>query len=244
MYCFGKYSFGAIFVLLFVFGFGLAGCGDSDSGPTGTPSSVISSSGMSEENLSSDAKDAASSSSKEADSSSRDESGKQASSSSREKKIELSSSSSESAPAGNDSKALFGDDYFTKDGVDFVKIGNQSWMEKNVKITSGIDKGFLRCYDDNDKMCDKYGTMTQWEAFTDTWSWFRGYDGPLLLNNPVQGACPNGTHLPTKAELEELIAYLEGHPDEMVKLTNHYRIYGKPLYSSPQSQYGEVGSNL
>jgi Fibrobacter succinogenes major domain (Fib_succ_major). len=226
MYCFGKYSFGAIFVLLFVFGFGLAGCGDSDSGPTGTPSSVISSSGMSEDEIMNDS----SSSSKEStsDSSSVDKLGKQASSSSKEKKIESSSSSSESAPAGNDSKALFGDDYFTKDGVDFVKIGNQSWMEKNVKITSGIDKGFLRCYDDNDKMCDKYGTMTQWEAFTDTWSWFRGYDGPLLLSDPVKGACPNGTHLPTKAELEELVAYLDEHSDEMEKLTNQLGgVYGE-----------------
>jgi uncharacterized protein (TIGR02145 family) len=332
MLCFDKYSFAALVALLSVFGMGLVGCGDSDSGPTGIPSSVISSLGMSEEDFTShckekygieadvpwtqslsdsnyisglvcdeatyymrymapiyarcvgtryngkkerfditlitepgdkfiwasisgckyklgtdgdfagvlenagertlddcycrvvegtveyrafviDAKDAASSSS---DSSS----GKQASSSSKEKKNESSSSSSESAPASSDNGAAFADDYFKKDGVDFVKIGDQSWMKKNIEITSGIDRGFLICYDDNDKMCDKYGTMTQWEAFTNTWSWFRGYDGPLLLNNPVQGACPNGTHLPTKAELEELIAYLEGHPDEMVKLTN------------------------
>ena len=224
MCCFGKYSFGAFVALLSVFGLGLAGCGDSDSDPTGSPSSEISSSGMSEENLSSDAKDAASSSSKEADSSSGDESGKQSSCSS---KTESSSSSSEPAPASSDNRAIFGDDYFTKEGVDFVKIGNQSWMEKNVKITSGIDRGFLWCYNDEDKMCDKYGTMTHWKAFTDTWSWFNGYDGPLLLSNPVKGACPNGTHLPTKAELEELIAYLEGHSDEMVKLTNQLGgVYG------------------
>ncbi|MBQ3716096.1 MAG: hypothetical protein II892_11065 [Fibrobacter sp.] len=165
-----------------------------------------------------DAKDAASSSSKE--SSSDSSSGKQASSSSKEEKVESSSSSSEPAPASSDNGAAFADDYFKKDGVDFVKIGNQSWMKKNVEITSGIDKGFLWCYDNNDKMCDKYGTMTHWKAFTNTWSWFNGPDGPLLLSNPVKGACPNGTHLPTKAELKELIGYLEDHPDEVVKLTN------------------------
>lgn len=149
-------------------------------------------------------------------------------SSSSEEKLDESSSSSEAEPPSSDAKEIFKDDYFSEEGINFVKIGEQSWMEKNMQSFSNIDKGFLSCYGGENSMCSKYGTMTSWKAFTGTWSWFNGYDGPLLIANPVKGACPSGTHLPTKAELEELISYLEEYPDELIKINNQLGgVYGE-----------------
>ena len=245
MHFFDKYSFRAFLGLLIVFCGGLSSCGDSDNEPTRGP--------VAEKELESSSSEggvvefvSCSSSGdffEEDISSSSEEKEIVFSSSSMEEWV-ASSSSSESAPASSDNRALFGDDYFTKDGVDFVKIGDQSWMEKNIKITSGIDRAYLKCYNSKDEMCDKYGTLASWTVFTNTWRWFNGYDGPLLISNPVKGACPNGTHLPTKAELEELMAFLEEHPDEVLKLTNQLGgVYGDG-FPDDEKYYDDDGDDV
>ena len=211
MQFYDKYSFRTFLGLLIVFCWGLSSCGDSESTGASADDELVSSS-------SEGGTDKIISSSSLGDLFQNSSSSEDVDFSSSSIENRWSSSSLESSPASSDNRDLFGDDYFRKDGVGFVKIGNQSWMEKNVN--AGIDRGFLWCYDEKEEMCDKYGTLTYWSAFTGTWQWFNGPDGPLLLSNPVKGACPNGTHLPTKAELEELIAYLDEHPDEMVKITN------------------------
>ena len=245
MHFFDKYSFRAFLGLLIVFCGGLSSCGDSDNEPTRGP--------VAEKELESSSSEggvvefvSCSSSGdffEEDISSSSEEKEIVFSSSSMEEWV-TSSSSSESAPASSDNRALFGDDYFTKDGIDFVKIGDQSWMEKNIKITSGIDRAYLKCYNSKDEMCDKYGTLASWTVFTNTWRWFNGYDGPLLISNPVKGACPNGTHLPTKAELEELMAFLEEHPDEVLKLTNQLGgVYGDG-FPDDEKYYDDDGDDV
>jgi uncharacterized protein (TIGR02145 family) len=63
-----------------------------------------------------------------------------------------------------------------------VKIGKQVWFAENLNYEADGSK----CYDNNPDNCDKYGRLYSWET--------------------AMKSCPNGWHLPSKAELEVLMA--------------------------------------
>ncbi len=101
-----------------------------------------------------------------------------------------------------------------------IKIDSQIWMAENLRVThyadstpipyitdytewadlgdNDTDKGF--CYYDNDTN-SKYGALYTWAAAMN--------GDPSSDTNPsgVQGVCPDGWHLPSNAEWEQLIDY-------------------------------------
>jgi uncharacterized protein (TIGR02145 family)/uncharacterized repeat protein (TIGR02543 family) len=67
-----------------------------------------------------------------------------------------------------------------------VKIGNQTWMKKNLDIeTEGS-----WCYEDSENNCAQYGRLYTWEA--------------------ARTACPRGWHLPSYLEWDELLNFAGG----------------------------------
>ena len=70
-----------------------------------------------------------------------------------------------------------------------VKIGAQTWMAENLNYETGNSY----CYDNNASNCTKYGRLYTWAA--------------------AQNACPDGWHLPSKAEFETLLEAVGGVQD-------------------------------
>jgi uncharacterized protein (TIGR02145 family) len=79
-----------------------------------------------------------------------------------------------------------------------VKIGGQWWMAQNLNYET--DSSF--CYKDSAEFCEKYGRLYTWDAVVDV--------------------CPDGWHLPSKAEWETLITAVGGQATagKMLKSTS------------------------
>jgi uncharacterized protein (TIGR02145 family) len=87
-----------------------------------------------------------------------------------------------------------------------IQIGNQTWMEENLQSTHYSDGTSAAYYDyDHDPNNSLiYGRLYGWSA---------AMNGAASSNtNPsnVQGICPDGWHLPSVAEWQQLAAFLGG----------------------------------
>jgi len=67
-----------------------------------------------------------------------------------------------------------------------AKIGEQVWMAENLNYNANGSW----CYDGETENCQRYGRMYNWET--------------------ANAVCPNGWHLPTNAEWDKLIRFVDG----------------------------------
>lgn len=101
-----------------------------------------------------------------------------------------------------------------------VQIGNQCWMKENLKTihyangiplvdgtgvpTIDITTKYWFNYNDDPAIAKVYGKLYAWAAV------MNGQATSNEVPSGVQGVCPNGWHVPGKAEFEILIDYLGG----------------------------------
>ena len=93
----------------------------------------------------------------------------------------------------------------TRDGKVYktVKIGDQVWMAENLNFET--DSSF--CYSDSAYFCAMHGRLYKWAAAVGKSESECGYGNTCSLpSGDVQGVCPSGWHLPSKAEFKSLIA--------------------------------------
>ena len=119
----------------------------------------------------------------------------------------------------------------SRDGQTYktVTIGTQTWMAQNLNYETANSY----CYADNASYCSKYGRLYTWAAAMDsvgTWSANSkgcGKGKACSPTYPVQGVCPSGWHLPTKAEFETLFTAVGGQltAGKMLKSTTGWKAY-------------------
>lgn len=121
----------------------------------------------------------------------------------------------------------------SRDGQTYrtVKIGNQEWMAENLNYETANSY----CYEDEASNCTKYGRLyATWAAAMDsvgTWSTNGrgcGYGSTCSPTGTVRGVCPEGWHLPTKAEFETLFTAVGGQSTagKMLKSTSGWNSSG------------------
>ena len=89
----------------------------------------------------------------------------------------------------------------------YVAIGLQVWMAENLNYK--VDSSY--CYNDSIENCEKYGRLYQWAAAVGKSESECGFDNTCSLpSGNIQGVCPSGWHLPSKAEWETLFNAVGG----------------------------------
>lgn len=98
-----------------------------------------------------------------------------------------------------------------------IKLGNQIWLKENLDIGTMIkgiqdqtDNGVLEkyCYGDDPANCEKYGALYTWKEATNY----------LSGSAKVKGICPDGWHIPTLAEFNELIAFVNNDGNSLKEI--------------------------
>ncbi len=120
-----------------------------------------------------------------------------------------------------------------------IEIGSQVWMAQNLDFYDSSDASFLgqvHCFKDSLAYCKTYGRLYTWKAamgFDSAYnSWLSGEEN---VKDPHQGICPEGWHLPSIAEWDTLVAYVDAHNDaEPVYLSFHARY----LWESGSDRFG------
>jgi len=83
-----------------------------------------------------------------------------------------------------------------------VKIGNQTWMAENLSYKHpGSDSG--SCQASSSDTCAKYGRLYTWTTAMD------GANSSASVPSGVRGLCPSGLHVPSIAEWDSLVAFVE-----------------------------------
>lgn len=97
-----------------------------------------------------------------------------------------------------------------------VKIGNQIWMAENLNyapggVSSMGSYAWSGCYNNMADSCAKYGRLYTWEVAMNKASCAYDKKCNATLNPavPVRGVCPQGWHLPSHYEFEELINFID-----------------------------------
>ena len=123
----------------------------------------------------------------------------------------------------------------TRDGQKYkaIDIGDQLWMAENLNYGKQINSkqqpvrvGEIEkfCYDDNKDNCDDFGGLYSWGEMM---LYKRSDDG---IVGTKQGACPDGWHVPTNREWDNLESYLEEKGVVGDQLKN-FMYWNKPFQS-------------
>ncbi|MDO4946362.1 MAG: FISUMP domain-containing protein [Fibrobacter sp.] len=152
----------------------------------------------------------------------------------------------------------------TRDGQSYkiVQIGTQTWMAENLNFVPTVESGQSWCYAGSNPVqstspCTERGRYYRWNAALHKTRSSCGYGSTCSYTTPIQGSCPTGWHIPTRAEWTTLISFVQTEYSNAVyalratttwttsdNATNDYGFDLKAYGSNPYSNgsFSNVGS--
>jgi uncharacterized protein (TIGR02145 family) len=134
-----------------------------------------------------------------------------------------------------------------------VKIGTQTWMAENLKttryadgtpikdgtLTGSVNGKYYYIYDNDPEYKQTYGLLYTWLAATN------GKDGQTYPDG-IQGVCPTGWHIPSKAEKDTLINFLGGTQiaGRMLKESGFKHWNYSPEGATNESGFSALGAGM
>lgn len=96
-----------------------------------------------------------------------------------------------------------------------VRIGHQEWMARNLRAEhyadgTAIPSSSRHCPDNDEDKVKTYGYLYDWYAV------MRNSSSSWSNPSGVQGICPDGWHVPSDAEWDELESYVKKNGDEVM----------------------------
>ncbi|MCQ2109538.1 MAG: fibrobacter succinogenes major paralogous domain-containing protein [Fibrobacter sp.] len=105
-----------------------------------------------------------------------------------------------------------------------VTIGDQTWMAENLNYDYNEGTAKSYCYLNKADSCAKYGRLYTWAAAMDSAAVFStagkgcGFGKACSVSGTVRGVCPEGWHLPSRAEFNTLMNSVGGSGVAATKL--------------------------
>lgn len=85
-----------------------------------------------------------------------------------------------------------------------VRIGSQVWMSENLRFAA---EGSW-CYNNKADLCKKFGRLYSWTAAVHVDNSFQESSAKDKISSKHRGICPEGWHLPSAAEMNELVTFI------------------------------------
>lgn len=139
------------------------------------------------------------------------------SSSELESSSSMSSSSSENSSSSYEPQPTVYDPITNtltdgRDGKEYktVTIDNKTWMAENLNYDYNVATAKSVCYENDDANCEKYGRLYNWSALMDSAGIFSkdaykcGREKTCTTTNVIHGVCPEGWHIPSTLEWNNL----------------------------------------
>ena len=134
-----------------------------------------------------------------------------------------------------------------RDGKNYktVTIGGKRWMAQNLNF-AGDDDYFISssnsgCYKNDPSNCNKEGRNYKWTAAMNISDSYESIAAGSLVGDNHQGICPNGWHIPSIEEFQQLITAVGDFYSYSLVAQNQPGWQNVP--SSSISRYGEISNS-
>ena len=113
-----------------------------------------------------------------------------------------------------------------------VEVDGRIWMAENLNFAGNDSFPTVKqnsiCYNDTNITCELFGRLYSREGAMNSDTC--GYNHACSLGDTVQGACPDGWHIPSLSEAEDLISFNDSLSYSSLASKTGWRVIGKDSY--------------
>jgi uncharacterized protein (TIGR02145 family) len=121
-----------------------------------------------------------------------------------------------------------------------IVVGTQTWLAENLNY----DADGSKCYNNQEINCDKYGRLYDWSTAMGFAAACNSSSCSEQIETPHQGICPDGWHIPSNADWNELYHYADGTLDGSTNLSSNYDSPTAGKYLKATSGWNGNGNGL